>query len=299
MTPPSAPFSSYAAEVYFQGLGGTTPSWPTDPSALEAAAREVLDDGPFGYVAGGAGQGATMRANREAFDRHALVPRMLRDTTVRDWSTTVLGTRMPAPLLLGPIGVLSILAVLICLRSFVAPAVRGPSRACRLRAVLTSGRPWRASLRFRSSYVDRRGPLTRLPSGARARHRCSAQRSAIVACDGEARRPVAPTGAATGSQAGRCRRRRSADGGGPPGPAEASTGEPTAATRGLRTAAARDERRQIGHSPYAYGLALGGEDGVRHVVRSVLAELDLTLALSGYASLAQLRAEPDAVRTRR
>jgi isopentenyl diphosphate isomerase/L-lactate dehydrogenase-like FMN-dependent dehydrogenase len=29
---------------------------------------------------------------------------------------------------------------------------------------------------------------------------------------------------------------------------------------------------------------LGGEDGVRHVIRSLLAEFDLTLALSGYAS---------------
>jgi isopentenyl diphosphate isomerase/L-lactate dehydrogenase-like FMN-dependent dehydrogenase len=34
--------------------------------------------------------------------------------------------------------------------------------------------------------------------------------------------------------------------------------------------------------PYVYGLGLGGEDGVRHVVRSLLAELDLSLALSGH-----------------
>jgi isopentenyl diphosphate isomerase/L-lactate dehydrogenase-like FMN-dependent dehydrogenase len=47
--------------------------------------------------------------------------------------------------------------------------------------------------------------------------------------------------------------------------------------------------------PYVYGLALGGQEGVRHVLRSVLAELDLTLALSGFADLAQLRAAQDAV----
>jgi isopentenyl diphosphate isomerase/L-lactate dehydrogenase-like FMN-dependent dehydrogenase len=47
--------------------------------------------------------------------------------------------------------------------------------------------------------------------------------------------------------------------------------------------------------PYAYGLALGGEDGVRHVLRSVLAELDLTLALAGYGDLAALRKAPDAL----
>src|SRR6185295_19601203 len=33
--------------------------------------------------------------------------------------------------------------------------------------------------------------------------------------------------------------------------------------------------------PYVYGLALAGEAGVRSVVRALLAELDLTVALSG------------------
>lgn len=40
--------------------------------------------------------------------------------------------------------------------------------------------------------------------------------------------------------------------------------------------------------PYVYGLGLGGEDGVRHVLRSLLAELDLTVALSGRRCLADL-----------
>jgi isopentenyl diphosphate isomerase/L-lactate dehydrogenase-like FMN-dependent dehydrogenase len=40
--------------------------------------------------------------------------------------------------------------------------------------------------------------------------------------------------------------------------------------------------------PYAYGLAHGGADGVRHVVRSLLADLDLTMALSGHRTLDEL-----------
>jgi lactate 2-monooxygenase len=36
--------------------------------------------------------------------------------------------------------------------------------------------------------------------------------------------------------------------------------------------------------PWVWGLGLAGEEGVKHVVRSLLAELDLTLALSGYTS---------------
>jgi lactate 2-monooxygenase len=43
--------------------------------------------------------------------------------------------------------------------------------------------------------------------------------------------------------------------------------------------------------PYVYGLALGGEDGVRHVVRSLLADLDLTLGLSGRRSVRGLGPE--------
>jgi isopentenyl diphosphate isomerase/L-lactate dehydrogenase-like FMN-dependent dehydrogenase len=40
--------------------------------------------------------------------------------------------------------------------------------------------------------------------------------------------------------------------------------------------------------PYMWGLALGGQAGVEHVLRCLLAELDLTLALSGYTEIAQL-----------
>ena len=55
-----------------------------------------------------AGTGATMRANREAFDRWRIVPRMLTDSTERDLSTTVLGETLPAPVLFAPVGVQSI-----------------------------------------------------------------------------------------------------------------------------------------------------------------------------------------------
>lgn len=59
-------------------------------------------------MAGGAGTGATMRANRSAFDAWRIVPRMLRDTTTRRLARSVLGTELPAPVLLAPGGVLSI-----------------------------------------------------------------------------------------------------------------------------------------------------------------------------------------------
>ncbi len=40
--------------------------------------------------------------------------------------------------------------------------------------------------------------------------------------------------------------------------------------------------------PYVWGLALAGEAGVTHVLRSLLAEMDLTMALSGAPTLADL-----------
>lgn len=43
--------------------------------------------------------------------------------------------------------------------------------------------------------------------------------------------------------------------------------------------------------PYAYGLAIAGEQGVREVVRNVLAELDITLGLSGHASVEEVGRE--------
>jgi lactate 2-monooxygenase len=83
--------------------------WPVAPEDWEAAAHAKLEQGPFDYVAGGAGSEATVRANREAFERRRLRPRMLTGNAERDLSVEVLGLRSPAPFLLGPVGVLSIL----------------------------------------------------------------------------------------------------------------------------------------------------------------------------------------------
>jgi isopentenyl diphosphate isomerase/L-lactate dehydrogenase-like FMN-dependent dehydrogenase len=43
--------------------------------------------------------------------------------------------------------------------------------------------------------------------------------------------------------------------------------------------------------PYAYGLAIAGETGVREVIKNIIAELDLTMGLSGCASLSDITSE--------
>ncbi len=102
-------WSDFQYEIYLNGMTGAVPRLPTDLTRLEEMAERRLDPGPFGYVAGNAGDGSTARANRDAFRRHRIVPRMLRDVHERDLSVEVLGRALPAPLALAPVGVLSIL----------------------------------------------------------------------------------------------------------------------------------------------------------------------------------------------
>ncbi len=99
----------YQYEIYFGGLGGQTPAYPISYDALQAKAREALDDAAYGYVAGGASEERTVAANRAAFDRWQIVPRMMVDVSARDCRTTVLGTDLPAPILCAPVGVQSII----------------------------------------------------------------------------------------------------------------------------------------------------------------------------------------------
>ena len=42
--------------------------------------------------------------------------------------------------------------------------------------------------------------------------------------------------------------------------------------------------------PYAYGLALDGTAGAAHVLKCLLAEADLLMAVNGYPTLADVRA---------
>ncbi|MDN0197759.1 lactate 2-monooxygenase [Streptomyces sp. S.PNR 29] len=102
-------WADFQHEIYLNGTTGAVPRLPTDLTRLEALTEHRLGPGPVGYVAGGAGTGSTTRANRAALERRRIVPRMLRDVRDRDLSVEVLGRRLPAPLALAPVGVLSIM----------------------------------------------------------------------------------------------------------------------------------------------------------------------------------------------
>ncbi len=96
-------------EIYRGGIQGHRPSVPTDFDTLERRARRRARKLGWAYAAGGAGEGATMRANREAFDRYRIVPRMLRDVSRRELSVELFGRTLPAPVLFGPVGAAELL----------------------------------------------------------------------------------------------------------------------------------------------------------------------------------------------
>jgi lactate 2-monooxygenase len=99
-------YADFQNEIYLNGLAGVLPTLPTDLTRLEPLAERKLAREAYDYVAGSAGTGDTARANREAFRRWRLVPRMLGGHTACDLTTEVLGQTLPAPVLLGPVGVL-------------------------------------------------------------------------------------------------------------------------------------------------------------------------------------------------
>ncbi|MEK8073898.1 alpha-hydroxy-acid oxidizing protein [Rhodococcoides navarretei] len=99
-------FSDHQLGIYAAGMfAQQTPSITTNLARLEDQAAEKLSPEALGYIVASAGSGSTARANRAAFDRWAITPRMLRSSASRDHACTVLGTEMPAPLLIAPVGI--------------------------------------------------------------------------------------------------------------------------------------------------------------------------------------------------
>jgi lactate 2-monooxygenase len=141
--------------------------WPLEAAGWERAAEKKLDAGAFGYIAGGAGSEATMRANLAAFERWRIRPRMLTGNASRDLSVDVLGLRSPGPFLLAPVGVLSIahpdgeVAVAQASAATGIPMVLSSASTSSLEEVATTGCPrwfqlyWISDRDICASFVER------------------------------------------------------------------------------------------------------------------------------------------------
>jgi lactate 2-monooxygenase len=101
-------YGDFQNEIYNAGLTGRLPAYPMAYAELERRAALALPPSVLSYVAGGAGDEATQRANVEAFARWGLAPRMFVGAKERDLSVELFGMRWRAPLFMAPVGVIGI-----------------------------------------------------------------------------------------------------------------------------------------------------------------------------------------------
>jgi len=313
---PGAPWGAYQSEIYVAGMStGTTPIFTTNLAALEQVAAEALPDEARRHLLTWAGGAAAVRANRRALDAWRLVPRMFVDRSARDLGVTVLGASMPAPVVLGPVGGQALVHPAAEVASARAAAGLGltcthsslASRSLEEVAVAAPGAPrW-----FGLDRPDADGPDPLLLARARAAGCTHLLVSAPSGWDAvEATRrawdgPLVLGGVQTVADA-RGATRRGVDGvvvsnergrrgqgvGGTidalPRIADAVGGRTTVLFgAGVRTGTDVYRALALGAAavlvgrPYVHGLALAGEDGVRHMLRTLLAELEITLTIAG------------------
>jgi lactate 2-monooxygenase len=104
--PHARKYGAFQSEIYAAGMfKGIKPTVTTDPAKLEAQAKNAMTASAYAYVAGGAGERATMDANRLALRQWKIVPKMLRPTTHRDMSVELWGHKYDSPVVASPIGV--------------------------------------------------------------------------------------------------------------------------------------------------------------------------------------------------
>ncbi|TMR99177.1 alpha-hydroxy-acid oxidizing protein [Nonomuraea basaltis] len=378
-------FGSYQEEIYLNGLGGVMPRFPMTYADLESRAQATLPASVWNYVAGGAGDERTQRANTTAFDRWGLVPRMFVGAAERDLSVELFGMTLPSPLFLAPIGVIGLcaqdghgdLATARAAARTGVPMVASTLSVDPLESVAaefgeTPGffqlytpkdRDLAASLVHRAEKAGYRGIVVTLDTwitGWRPRDlaasnfpqlrgHCLANytsdpvfraglgttpeqdpQTAVlrwVQVFGNpltwddlpwlrslTNLPLIVKGICHPEDARRARDGgvdgiycsnhggRQANGGLPaldclPAVVEAADGLPVFFDSGIRSGADVVKALALGATavgigrPYAYGLALGGSDGIVHVLRSLLAEADLLMAVDGYPTLRHLTTE--------
>lgn len=378
----SGMWGDYQFEIYLDGLRGVTPPLPMQYSDWEARASSVLSPSLWSYVAGGAGDERTQRANVDAFARWGLVPRMLRGTTERDLMIELFGMRLAGPAFLCPIGVIGLCAqdghgdvaaaraarrtgvpmmastltvdpledVAAELgdtpgffqlytptdRDLAASLVHRAERAG-FKAIVVTLDTWVPGWRPRdlsiSNFPQLRGhclanyfsdPVFRASLGQTPERDLHAAVMHWVSIFGNpltwddlpwlrslTSLPMILKGICHPDDVHRaldsgmdgifCSTHggRQANGGMSaldflPAVVDAADGTPVLFDSGVRSGADIVKALALGATavgigrPYAYGLALGGVDGIVHVLRSLLAEADLLMAIDGYPNIAEL-----------
>ncbi|KAI9743770.1 MAG: hypothetical protein M1818_002503 [Claussenomyces sp. TS43310] len=103
----SSSYAAYSNQIYYtKNQTSRIPTVTPNLGKLEASARARLSSQAYNYAAGGAGLESTVSANISAFRAFSIIPRMLRPVVPqRDLSRTLFGRKLPAPVVMAPIGV--------------------------------------------------------------------------------------------------------------------------------------------------------------------------------------------------
>ncbi len=94
------------------GLVATSPLWaqnddvmgPVNIHEFEEAAKRKMHRLAYDFIAGGVEDEYTLRANREAFGRVAILPRVMVDTTDVSTEIELLGLKLKSPIIIAPTG---------------------------------------------------------------------------------------------------------------------------------------------------------------------------------------------------
>jgi len=98
-------YALYQRELFWTPNEGKVPLFNTHPDRLEERAEQALTQSGWFYASSNAGLSHTHLANRQAFYRHRIIPRMLVDTNIRDTKTEIFGHKVSAPIGFAPIGI--------------------------------------------------------------------------------------------------------------------------------------------------------------------------------------------------
>jgi isopentenyl diphosphate isomerase/L-lactate dehydrogenase-like FMN-dependent dehydrogenase len=98
----------YQMKIYLNGTRNVKPALPVSFEELQKKAAEIMKPEAFAYIAGSAGAETTARNNLEAFNQYQIIPRMMGNVSQRDISIELFGRKLASPVLLAPIGVLSL-----------------------------------------------------------------------------------------------------------------------------------------------------------------------------------------------
>jgi isopentenyl diphosphate isomerase/L-lactate dehydrogenase-like FMN-dependent dehydrogenase len=305
--------------------GGVKPGFTSNLSDLEGAAATKLSEAARGHLLAWAGGAAAVRANARALRAWRIVPRMLIDRDERDLTATVLGVKLPAPVILGPVsdqalahpdGEAASARAAAALGLTYVHAAQSSTSVEGLAVTAPLGSRW-----FGLDWPDANGPDLALLQRARltgcthlvlSSPQPGQDWTALAAIREAWDGPVVLSGIQTVPHA-RMAVRRGFDGivvsneRGRRGPGTAGTihvlpriadavGGKVAVLFGSGVRTGTDVYRALALGaeavfigrPYVHGLALGGEAGVRHMLRTLLAELDITLAIAGVANQREL-----------